>query len=89
MSSIYWLASYPKFGNTWFRVFLAHLLDPTRKQLSLNEIATSSIDSARGWINKASEFKSAVQFLQIETSSAHIEKTLTDASIKGAKHAHI
>ncbi len=26
MNGIIWLASYPKSGNTWFRVFLAHLL---------------------------------------------------------------
>ena len=25
MSGIYWLASYPKSGNTWFRAFLHNL----------------------------------------------------------------
>lgn len=56
---IYWLASYPKSGNTWFRVFLAHLLDPSGKQLGLDEIVTGAIASARGWVDQALGFNSA------------------------------
>lgn len=56
---IYWLASYPKSGNTWFRVFLAHLLEPDGKQLNLDEIRTGAIASARGWIDEALGFNSA------------------------------
>lgn len=36
--SIVWLASYPKSGNTWMRVFLANYLLNTRKPLSINEV---------------------------------------------------
>ncbi len=56
---IYWLASYPKSGNTWFRIFLAHLLEPDGKQLDLNEITTGEIASARRWIDSALGFNSA------------------------------
>ncbi|AGA92247.1 sulfotransferase family protein [Thioflavicoccus mobilis 8321] len=33
-----WLASYPKSGNTWFRIFLASLLYPKRRPLDLNDL---------------------------------------------------
>lgn len=43
----YWLASYPKSGNTWFRLFLNQLLGP-EKQLNINDLPMlSSIASAR------------------------------------------
>ncbi|HXQ52406.1 MAG TPA: sulfotransferase domain-containing protein [Stellaceae bacterium] len=38
MSGIVWLASYPKSGNTWMRVFLAHLLREDRASFSINDI---------------------------------------------------
>lgn len=36
--SIVWLASYPKSGNTWMRVFLANYLANTGKPLSINQV---------------------------------------------------
>jgi len=33
-----WLASYPKSGNTWFRIFLANLLYPDQRPLDLNAL---------------------------------------------------
>jgi hypothetical protein len=36
--SIVWLASYPKSGNTWTRVFLANYLLNTQKPLHINEV---------------------------------------------------
>ncbi len=68
---IYWLASYPKSGNTWFRVFLAHLIKsisppPKFKKLEipedaiiLNHIKTGQIASARLWIDQTLGFDSA------------------------------
>lgn len=35
--NIYWLASYPKSGNTWFRLFLNQLLG-SEQQLNLNDL---------------------------------------------------
>lgn len=51
--TIFWLASYPKSGNTWFRIVLSHLLQKEEKPLSLDEIQTGSIASARGWSDTA------------------------------------
>lgn len=43
----YWLASYPKSGNTWFRLFLNQLLGP-EKQLNINDLPMlETIASAR------------------------------------------
>jgi hypothetical protein len=58
-TGIFWLASYPKSGNTWFRVFLAHLLSETNKPLNLDEISTGAIASSRQWIDQALGFDSA------------------------------
>lgn len=55
MSGIVWLASYPKSGNTWLRVFLANLLSEGRKPVDINELPTTSFysrsvfDNAAGW----------------------------------------
>ncbi len=48
MNHIIWLASYPKSGNTWFRIFLSNLLDDKEEPADINEISsTHSIASAR------------------------------------------
>jgi hypothetical protein len=39
MSGIVWLASYPKSGNTWMRVFLAHLVADGDVDLGINNLA--------------------------------------------------
>ena len=39
MTGIVWLASYPKSGNTWLRVFLAHLLDDGSAPITINTIS--------------------------------------------------
>ncbi|MFO8233806.1 MAG: sulfotransferase domain-containing protein [Bacteroidales bacterium] len=45
--NIVWLASYPKSGNTWFRVFLSNLLNESDAPVHINELKESSIASAR------------------------------------------
>ena len=37
MPGIYWLASYPKSGNTWIRIFLANVILNQKTPLSINE----------------------------------------------------
>lgn len=44
---IIWLASYPKSGNTWFRVFLTNLLQNTDKPADINVLEKTPIASAR------------------------------------------
>lgn len=43
--NIVWLASYPKSGNTWFRMFLANYLKNNSTPLSLEEIESTPIAS--------------------------------------------
>jgi hypothetical protein len=38
MKSIVWLASYPKSGNTWLRVFLSNYVMNTQKPMAINDI---------------------------------------------------
>jgi len=56
MGGIYWLASYPKSGNTWFRAFLCNLRADQNAPIDINEIETGSIASARGWIDEVLGF---------------------------------
>ena len=44
---IVWLASYPKSGNTWFRVFLANLFSGKDEPVSINQVDSSVISSSR------------------------------------------
>ena len=59
MSSLYWLASYPKSGNTWFRAFLQNLLEDGDKPVVIDELSTGSIASARGWLDETLGFDTA------------------------------
>ena len=44
---IYWIASYPKSGNTWFRIFLTNLRRQENAPADFNQMDTNSIASAR------------------------------------------
>ena len=59
-SGIYWLASYPKSGNTWFRIVLANLMNASTAPVDLNQLQTGAIASARGWVDEALGFDSAL-----------------------------
>lgn len=56
---IFWLASYPKSGNTWFRVFLANLLNKSDEPIDLNHLNTGMIASARQWMDNVLGIDSA------------------------------
>lgn len=46
MKNIVWLASYPKSGNTWFRMFLANYLANVESPLLFSDITDASIASS-------------------------------------------
>ena len=49
----YWLASYPKSGNTWFRIFLANPLYPEQAPVVINSMPLSTpIASARNGVEQ-------------------------------------
>ena len=59
MAGIYWLASYPKSGNTWFRAFLRNLQENGAAPVDINELNTGGIASARGWLDEVLGFDTA------------------------------
>jgi hypothetical protein len=48
MGKIIWLASYPKSGNTWLRIFLTNLRRDGEEPASINDLEGGPIASARG-----------------------------------------
>lgn len=47
MNNIIWLASYPKSGNTWFRMFISHLIHEKEEDVTINNLKTDGIFSSR------------------------------------------
>ncbi len=54
--NIYWLASYPKSGNTWTRAFIANLLNESSEPVDINELNTGAIASSREWVESELDF---------------------------------
>lgn len=59
MAGIYWIASYPKSGNTWFRAFLKNYLEDGDQPVVINNISTGSIASSRRWLDETLGFDTA------------------------------
>lgn len=53
MGKIIWLASYPKSGNTWFRVFLTNFQRNSDTPADINDLERTPIASARPLFDKA------------------------------------
>lgn len=47
MSSLIWLSSYPKSGNTWFRSFISNLISNSEEPVNINSMLTDGIASGR------------------------------------------
>ena len=58
MSGILWLASYPKSGNTWFRTFLTNFMADRERPVSINELDSGQIASAREPFDEALGYES-------------------------------
>lgn len=54
-----WLASYPKSGNTWFRLLLANLLANADTPTDINRIPLGLIASSRRWLDGVLGFDTA------------------------------
>jgi aryl sulfotransferase len=59
VKGILWLASYPKSGNTWFRVFLTNLLRDGDIPADINDLARTPIASARGLFDEEIGFEAS------------------------------
>ncbi len=56
MGAIVWLASYPKSGNTWMRIFLHNLLMNPEKPIGINQIGAFSYgESSTNWYRGLTE----------------------------------
>lgn len=53
MTGIIWLASYPKSGNTWFRIFLANYLRDMASPVDINDLDHGAIASKRVFLDQA------------------------------------
>lgn len=53
MKRIVWLASYPKSGNTWFRVFLTNLLKNGEDPANINDLERTPIASSRDLFDRS------------------------------------
>ena len=58
MTGICWLASYPKSGNTWFRIFLTNYLRDATSPVDINDLGHSAIASRRAPFDEALGFES-------------------------------
>lgn len=56
---IVWLASYPKSGNTWLRMFLHNLAADRHQPADINTLEDASIASARLWLDEVLGFDTA------------------------------
>ena len=53
MGNILWVASYPKSGNTWMRVFIENYLSEENKPVNINQMHKNSIDEVKAhWYQK-------------------------------------
>jgi aryl sulfotransferase len=59
LEKIVWLASYPKSGNTWFRVFISNLLSGSSKPVDINLLNNSPIASSRLTFDEATGLASS------------------------------
>jgi hypothetical protein len=59
MEKIVWLASYPKSGNTWFRVFISNLLSGSQQPIDINLLNNSPIASSRLTFDEATGLASS------------------------------
>lgn len=59
LKKIVWLASYPKSGNTWFRVFLSNLLSKENHPADINNLFATPIASNRELFDEATGLSSS------------------------------
>lgn len=52
MANIFWLASYPKSGNTWMRIFLNNYRREAVEPININKLEGGPIASARIWFDE-------------------------------------
>jgi len=57
--NIVWIASYPKSGNTWFRVFLSNIINEKKDPADINSLTVSEMASGRSVFDQISGISSS------------------------------
>jgi Sulfotransferase domain len=79
--NIIWLASYPKSGNTWFRVFLTNLLQNSDSPASINDLSEASISSSRKIFDEYTGLSSSdLNFNEIDTLRPDVYRMQSEES---------
>lgn len=80
--SIVWLASYPKSGNTWFRVFLSNLLSENEEPVNINQLNYTPIASSRAIFDDAAGvYSSDLSIEEIENLRPWVYRNLSEQII--------
>ncbi len=79
--NIIWLASYPKSGNTWFRIFLTNLLYESDDPANINDLAETSISSSRKIFDEYTGLSSSdLTFEEIDTLRPYVYRIQSEES---------
>ena len=70
---IIWLASYPKSGNTWVRIFINYLLYFDKKELSINSIKIGQFPNKKHFTSIIDDFSDIKKILE---NSIHAQDLL-------------
>jgi hypothetical protein len=78
---IVWLASYPKSGNTWFRVFLANIMSNSEIPADINELFDSTIASNRQVFDETTGFSASdLTLKEIEKLRPYVYDSIAEKS---------
>jgi len=78
---IIWLASYPKSGNTWFRIFLSNLFASKNEPVDINDLQDTTIASNRQLFDDLTGLSSADLTLEeIERLRPYVYEKMTENS---------
>ena len=90
MGGIYWLASYPKSGNTWFRLVLANYREGGEEPVEINALRTGPIASSRIWVDDVAGFDTAdLTQSEIESLRPHVYRwTASETAEPGFHKIH-
>jgi len=87
MAGIFWLASYPKSGNTWFRSVLRACLGGADGLLDINALQTGKIASSRAWVDDVAGFDTSdLTQAEIENLRPHVYRWSAGQGTEPAYH---
>ncbi len=86
MNGIIWLASYPKSGNTWFRIFLANLLANSATAVDINHRLETANFAARQHFDRVTGWESS-ELTMVQVAALRIPaQEIIAAETPGAAH---